>query len=98
MAYGFRKDVSTVWKKSVCANKEGSSACAKIRSEDGGTSEVQQEWLSAPESRRAIESLHLTRIAEPEDIARFILYLAQDVYLTGGIYLLMADLPLLKQR
>lgn len=49
-------------------------------------SEVQQEWLSAPQARKVIESLHLTRIAEPEDIARFILYLAQDDYLTGGIY------------
>lgn len=49
-------------------------------------SEVQEAWLSAPETRKTIESLHLTRIAVPEDIARFILYLAKDDYLTGGIY------------
>lgn len=49
---------------------------------------LQDPWLHNPQSRRAIEDLHLTRIGLPEDIAKFALYLASDdaEYLTGGIY------------
>jgi NAD(P)-dependent dehydrogenase (short-subunit alcohol dehydrogenase family) len=48
--------------------------------------EATQPWLDAPASRRAIEALHLTRVGEPGDIARFALYLASDdsEYVTGG--------------
>lgn len=50
--------------------------------------ELQDPWLNNPQSRRAIEDLHLTRIGLPEDIAKFALYLASDdaAYVTGGIY------------
>ena len=48
--------------------------------------EATQRWLDAPGSRKAIEALHLTRVGEPEDVARFALYLASDDsdYVTGG--------------
>jgi NAD(P)-dependent dehydrogenase (short-subunit alcohol dehydrogenase family) len=50
--------------------------------------ELQNEWMSNPKSRAAIEALHLTRVGVPEDIAKFALYLASDdaAYVTGGIF------------
>lgn len=49
-----------------------------------------EAWFSKEASRRAIESLHLTRVGEPEDIARFALYLAFDDsdYVTGGWHMI----------
>jgi NAD(P)-dependent dehydrogenase (short-subunit alcohol dehydrogenase family) len=50
--------------------------------------EPQMDWLDVPESRSAIESLHLLPIPEPEDIAPFAVFLASDESrsVTGGIF------------
>lgn len=50
--------------------------------------ECQENWLKNPAARRAAESLHLTRLGRPADIARFAAFLAspQSEYITGGIF------------
>jgi NAD(P)-dependent dehydrogenase (short-subunit alcohol dehydrogenase family) len=50
--------------------------------------EPQMDWLDVPESRAAIQSLHLLPIPEPEDIAPFAVFLASDESrsVTGGIF------------
>jgi NAD(P)-dependent dehydrogenase (short-subunit alcohol dehydrogenase family) len=50
--------------------------------------EPQMAWLDVPESRAAIESLHLLPIPEAEDVAPFAVFLASDESraMTGGIY------------
>ena len=50
--------------------------------------EPQMEWLDVPQSRTAIQSLHLLPIPEPEDIAPFAVFLASDEArtVTGGIF------------
>ena len=52
------------------------------------STEPQMDWLDVPESRRAIESLHLLPIPEPEDIAPFAVFLASEESrsVTGGIF------------
>lgn len=46
-----------------------------------------EAWLGIPKVRSLFESLHLTRIGRPEDIAKFGVYLASDdaEYITGAI-------------
>lgn len=62
--------------------------------------EVQAEWLAAPTSRQAIAALHLTRIGQPQDVARFALFLASDdaAYVTGGIFLIDGGFTAFKTR
>jgi NAD(P)-dependent dehydrogenase (short-subunit alcohol dehydrogenase family) len=50
--------------------------------------ECQQDWLADAATRRAAESLHLTRLGRPADVARFAAFLAapQSEYITGGIF------------
>jgi NAD(P)-dependent dehydrogenase (short-subunit alcohol dehydrogenase family) len=52
------------------------------------STEPQMDWLDVPESRAAIQSLHLLPIPEPEDIAPFAVFLASDESrsVTGGIF------------
>jgi NAD(P)-dependent dehydrogenase (short-subunit alcohol dehydrogenase family) len=50
--------------------------------------ECQEQWLSDPGARRTAESLHLTRLGRPEDIARFAAFLAspRSDYITGSTF------------
>lgn len=50
--------------------------------------EALDPWMANPSSRSVIESLHLTRVGIPEDIAKFAAYLASDdaEYITGGVF------------
>lgn len=50
--------------------------------------EGQMEWLANEDSRRLIEQLHLLPIAQPEQIAPFVVYLASDesAVVTGGVF------------
>jgi NAD(P)-dependent dehydrogenase (short-subunit alcohol dehydrogenase family) len=50
--------------------------------------EPQLEWLRKPGARESMSSLHLLPVAEPEQIAPFVVYLASDesAVVTGGIF------------
>jgi NAD(P)-dependent dehydrogenase (short-subunit alcohol dehydrogenase family) len=62
--------------------------------------EPQMDWLDVPESRAAIQSLHLLPIPEPEDIAPFAVFLASDESrtVTGGIFPVDAGYMAFKAR
>src|ERR1035437_7572730 len=50
--------------------------------------EPQREWLDRPGARAAIEQMHLMPVADAEDIAPMVLYLASDEsrFVTGAIF------------
>lgn len=50
--------------------------------------ECQEGWINEPKARAVAESLHLTRLGRPEDIARFGAFLCAPLneYITGGIF------------
>jgi NAD(P)-dependent dehydrogenase (short-subunit alcohol dehydrogenase family) len=50
--------------------------------------EPQLEWLRKPGASESMKSLHLLPIAEPEQIAPFVVYLASDesAVVTGGVF------------
>jgi NAD(P)-dependent dehydrogenase (short-subunit alcohol dehydrogenase family) len=52
------------------------------------TTEPQLEWLRKPGASESMKSLHLLPIAEPEQIAPFVVYLASDesAVVTGGVF------------